>query len=221
MKFSLPSILFATFASLASGLAFADNVPVYRGQTLQEFVRELWKAPTFEVAKHDNFSIVSMRVSTYSGPAFIHRSKLEELSRNAQALAGFCAAQGGQWHYLGTVEQQARPGTPLRQNTAMLEAASTAPHSAAGLNGVVKAGEQGLAADLAAQLMTSMRSQPDRLVAHALEHAIGQKWLGRFECQQAAAPWTAQIAYVSYASTSDRSYLYKEVKLKISLAEKK
>ncbi len=214
MKLSLPSILFATLASLAPAWAFADEVPAYRGQSLQDFIRELWKAPTFEIAKHQNVSTVSMRVSTYSGPAFIHRAKLEEMAYNAKALAGFCGAQGGQWNYLGPVEQQAKAGTPMRQNSAMLDAARTAPENAAGLNAVAKAGEQAMMADLAAQAMAAMRSQPDRLVAHALEHAIGQKWLGRFECQQAAAPWTAQIAYDSYTNTNDRFYSYKDVKLK-------
>lgn len=63
--------------------------------------------------------------------------------------------------------------------------------------------------------------QPDPLVADALEYALRQKWLDRFECQREASAWSAGISYAKWANRGDRGLVYKDVTLKVELAEGK
>ncbi|OVE46676.1 hypothetical protein CBW21_17415 [Chromobacterium violaceum] len=85
---------------------------------------------------------------------------------------------------------------------------------------MVMAGEQSVAADVAKAMVQSMLTQPDRLVAEALEYAVRQKWLGSFQCQHESATWTASISYSKWANRIEHSLVYKDVTLKIELAEK-
>lgn len=87
------------------------------------------------------------------------------------------------------------------------------------MRALVTAGEQSVAADVARAIVQSMLTQPDPLVAEALEYAVRQKWLGSFQCQRESVPWTAIISYSKWSDRIEHSLVYKDVTLKIELAE--
>ena len=161
-------------------------------------------------------------ISTYSTPAFIHRAQLENLRGKSQDLAGLCERQGGQWRYLGPpAADKPTPGRSMSPNPAMASAIEHAPPPKAGMRSLVQIGEQGVAADVAKATVQAMLQQPDPLVANALEYAIRQQWLGRFACERTAAPWTAAIGYAKWANRTERGLAYKDVTLKVDVAEGK
>lgn len=59
------------------------------------------------------------------------------------------------------------------------------------------------------------------MVADALEYAMRQKWIGRFECQREESIWSASVSYAKWANRTDRGNGYKDVTLKVDLAESK
>lgn len=191
-------------------------------ETLTQFVQQSWKVQGFQLDRDSVLSMVPLRVSTYSTPAFIHRSQLEKLRSKSQELAGLCERQGGQWHYLGMpMADKPTLGRPLSSGSAMADAIERAPVTEADMRDLVKTGEQGIAADIAKAMVQTMLRQPDPLVAEALEYAVRMKWLGRFKCQREAAAWWAEISYAKWANHADRGLIYKDVTLKVELAEGK
>jgi hypothetical protein len=89
------------------------------------------------------------------------------------------------------------------------------------LQEIVKTGEKGVASDVWKMMVRDMLKQPDPLVADALEYVMRQKWLGRFECQCEASAWSASVSYAKWANRADRGNAYKDVTLKVELAEGK
>lgn len=211
--------------SAAIGLpthVLAANEAIAQAETLANFIQQRWKVPGFQLGRDVVMSTVPLRISTYSTPAFIHRGQLESMRSHSEDLSGLCERQGGQWRYLGPPPV----GKPaLRQsltpNATTADAITRAPVSEAGAQSIVSTGEQGVASDVLKLMAREMLKQPDPLVADALEYALRQKWLGRFECQSETSVWSASISYAKWASRADRGNAYKDVTLKVELAEGK
>ncbi len=199
------------------------NQPAGQFETLDKFVQQSWKLPNFQLSRDVVMSKVPLRVSTYSYPSFIHRGQLNNLATRSKDLAGFCEQQGGQWRYLGPpVAEKSEPSQqPMPSNTALADAVNRAPVTENGMRDIVKMAEQASMSDVFKSLARSMLKQPDPLVADAIEYAMRQKWLGRFECQRDTTTWSAKISYAEWANRTDRTLIYKDVTLKIELAENK
>ncbi len=165
-------------------------------------------------------STVPLRVSTYSYSPFIHRGQLEKLSGQSKDLASLCDRQGGRWRYIGppTAEKPA-PGQPTPPDPVLADAINRMPVTESSLQEIVKIGEQSIASELLKRMVRDMLKQPDPLVADALEYAMRQKWLGRFECQREASAWSASVSYARWADRFDHGHSYKDVTLKVELAE--
>ena len=199
--------------------ALADD-PAGEVETLTAYAQRVWKLPSLQPGRDAVMSTTPLRVSTYSTPAFIHRGQLERLGEKANELQAFCGQQGGQWHYLGVDEGRKTPGNQLPAHPALAEAVRSAPATEAGMRHIVGTGEQSAAGDVLKATVRELMKRPDSLVAVAFEHAMRQKWLGRFECRGTASPWAAAISYANAASRSDRKgFVYRDVTLKVELAE--
>jgi hypothetical protein len=203
-------------------LASAADQSLGQVETLTDFVQQKWKLQNFQLGRSSVLSTVPLRVSTYSSPPFIHRGQLENLRNKSQELAGLCERQGGQWRYLGPpMPDKPELGRPLPPSPATFDAIDHAPSTEAGMRAIAKIGEQGAATDVWKQMAQAMLKQPDQMVADALEYAMRQKWLGRFECKSEAAAWSAGISYEKWANRSDRGAAYKDVTLEVKLAQGK
>lgn len=214
------SALIAGAAIILPALSLAADQTTIQTETLAGFVQQSWKVPNFQLGRDVVMSTVPLRVSTYSHPPFIHRGQLENLGGQSKDLSGLCERQSGQWRYVGPpVADKSTSGRPLPPNVATADAVNHAPVSEAGIQAVVKTGEQGVANDVWKMMVRNMLKQPDPLVADALEYAARQKWLGRFECQGAGSSWTASISYAKWANRADRGNAYKDVTLKVDLAD--
>lgn len=208
-----------------SACTLATNQPKQSAgqfKTLDEFVRQSWEIPNFQLGRDVVMSKVFLRVSTYSSPSFIHRGQLNKLGALSKELAGFCEQQGGQWRYLGPpVAEESEPSQPMQSNTALADAVNRAPVTENGMRDIVKMAEQASISDAFQSFARSMLKQPDPLVADAIEYAMRQKWLGRFECRRDTTTWSAKISYAKWANRADRTLIYKDVTLKVELAESK
>ena len=71
------------------------------------------------------------------------------------------------------------------------------------------------------QIVVAMLRQPEPLVGDALEYALKNKWLGRYECSvDGAAAWRATISFDrAQARTTGPTATYRDVTLKIGLAD--
>jgi len=202
------------------GTAFADDSSAAKQESLASFVQQAWKIDGFQLGRDAVNSTVPMRVSTYMSPAFIHRGQMEGLGLKAKELSELCSRQGGEWAYLGLPPARSERGQPLASGSSLAGAAASAPPTEAGMRDFVKAGEQSVAADVAKAFIAALQQAPDALVADALENAVRWKWLGRFECRRDAAPWTATISFSKWAARTEKSYVYRDVTLKIELAQR-
>ncbi|MBO0501756.1 hypothetical protein J1C51_23565 [Chromobacterium haemolyticum] len=184
----------AAVAALFMATAAAMAAPLSPQATqLTEFVRDTWKMPEFQLGRSVVLSTIPLRVSTYSSPFFIHRSQMDALGKKAGELEQFCSSQAGSWQYVGLpVIEKGEP--PQR-----------------GLSDV----------EVFRQIVVAMLRQPEPLVGDALEYALKNKWLGRFECAVGgAAAWRATISFDrAQARTTGPTSTYRDVTLKIGLAE--
>ncbi len=203
-----------------NGLANGASSTPSEAENLADFVQQAWKIEGFQLGRDAVNSTVPMRVSTYMSPAFIHRGQMEGLGLKAKELSELCSRQGGEWNYLGLPPPRSERGQPLASGSSLAGAAASAPHTEAGMRDFVKAGEQSVAADVAKAFIAALQQAPDALVADALENAVRWKWLGRFECRRDAAPWTATISFSKWAARTEKSYVYRDVTLKIELAQR-
>ncbi|MBP4045562.1 hypothetical protein [Chromobacterium violaceum] len=217
MKKKASVCLMITSLLMLSAYALAADQPPGQTETLADFVQQEWQLQGFQLGRDSVLSTIPLRVSTYSTPAFIHRGQLESLHGKSEELSTLCKRQGGSWSYIGP----SKPADhPLPPNPVLAGAIERAPVSEAGIHALVMAGEQSVASDVAKAMVQSMLTQPDRLVAEALEYAVRHKWLGSFQCQRESATWTASISYSKWANRIEHSLVYKDVTLKIELAEK-
>lgn len=188
-------IHFAAGAALlmATGAAAAAAPSPQATQQLTEFVRDTWKVPEFQLGRSAVLSTVALRVSTYSSPFFIHRSQMDALGRKAGELEQLCTSQAGSWQYVGLplVEK----GEPPQR----------------GLTDV----------EVFRQTVVAMLRQPEPLVADALEYALKNKWLGRYECAlNGGTAWSAAISFDrAQARTTGPTTTYRDVTLKIGLSD--
>jgi hypothetical protein len=83
------------------GTAFANDSSAAKPESLASFVQQAWKIDGFQLGRDAVNSTVTMRVSTYISPAFIHRGQMEGLGLKAKELSELCSRQGGEWAYLG------------------------------------------------------------------------------------------------------------------------
>lgn len=142
---------------------------------------------------------------------------MEPRRTNYKPSAANRAGNGNTWVQSNARKTQSRP---LPADPALAETARSAPVNEAGMRTVVSGGEQGVAREVLKATVRELMKRPDPPVADALEYAMLQKWLGRFDCQRHASTWTAAISYADAASRSDRfGYVYRDVKLKVELAE--
>lgn len=203
-----------------NGLANGAGSPPSEAESLADFVQQAWKIEGFQLGRDAVNSTMPMRVSTYMSPAFIHRGQMEGLGIKAKELSELCSRQGGEWAYLGLPPSRRERGQPLASGSLLAGATASAPPTEAGMRDFVKAGEQSVAADVAKAFIAALQQAPDALVADALENAVRWKWLGRFECRRDAAPWTATISFSKWAARTEKSYVYRDVSLKIELAQR-
>lgn len=184
----------AAAAALFMATAAAMAAPLSPQATqLTEFVRDTWKVPEFQLGHSVVLSTIPLRVSTYSSPFFIHRSQMDALGKKAGELEQLCSSQAGSWQYVGLpVIEKGEP--PQR-----------------GLSDV----------EVFRQIVVAMLRQPEPLVGDALEYALKNKWLGRYECAVGgAAAWRATISFDrAQARTTGPTSTYRDVTLKIGLAE--
>jgi hypothetical protein len=214
-------LILVVVAAISLPVIAADQ-PAMQPETLSQFIQQSWKVPSFQLGRDSVMSTVPLRISTYSSPPFIHRGQLENLSGQSKDLGGLCERQSGQWRYVGPpVVDKPTSGQPLPPNAATADAVNHAPVSEAGIQEIVKTGEQGVASDVWKMMVRDMLKQPDPLVADALEYAVRQKWLGRFECLGAVSSWSASISYAKWANRTDRGNAYKDVTLKVVLTDGK
>lgn len=213
-------LILVVVAAISPPVIAADQ-PAMQPETLSQFIQQGWKVPNFQLGRDSVMSTVPLRISTYSSPPFIHRGQLENLGGQSKDLGGLCERQSGQWRYVGPPVVDKPTGQPLPPNAPTADAVNQAPVSEAGIQGVVKTSEQGVASDVWKMMVRDMLKQPDPLVADALEYAVRQKWLGRFECQGAVSSWSASISYAKWANRTDRGNAYKDVTLKVVLTDGK
>lgn len=198
----------------------ATDQPAVQPETLSKFIQQSWKVPGFQLGRDSVMSTVALRVSTYSSRPFIHRGQLENLGGQSKELGGLCERQNGQWRYVEPpVADKPTSGQPLQPNAATANVVNHAAVSETGIQEIVKTGEQGIASDVWKMIVRDMLKQPDPLVTDALEYAVRQKWLGRFECQGAGSSWAAYISYARWANRADHGSAYKDVTLKVDLTD--
>lgn len=202
------------------GTTFADDSSAGRPESLASFVQQAWQIDGFQLGRDAVNSTVLMRVSTYMSPAFIHRGQMEGVGLKAKELSELCSRQGGEWAYLGLPPARNEKGQPLASGSSLAGAAASAPATEAGMRDFVKAGEKGVAADVAKAFIAALQQAPDALVAEAIENAVRWKWLGRFECRRDAAPWIATISLSKWAARTEKSYVYRDVTLKVELTQR-
>lgn len=184
----------ASVAALLMATAAAMASPLSPQTTqLTEFVRDTWKVPEFQLGRSVVLSTVPLRVSTYSSPFFIHRSQMDALGKKAGELEQLCTSQAGSWQYVGLPLTE--KGEPPQR----------------GLSDV----------EVFRQIVVAMLRQPEPLVGDALEYALKNKWLGRYECSVGgAAAWRATISFDrAQARTTGPTTTYRDVTLKIGLAD--
>lgn len=187
-------IRFAAGAALLMATAAATAAALSPQATqLTEFVRDTWKVPEFQLGRSAVLSTVTLRVSTYSSPFFIHRAQMDALGKKAGELEQLCTSQTGSWQYVGLplIEK----GEPPQR----------------GLTDV----------EVFRQMVVAMLRQPEPLVADALEYALKNKWLGRYECAvDGGTAWSATISFDrAQARTTGPTSTYRDVTLKIGLAD--
>lgn len=214
---SLSQYIFVSFFSLAffTGARAESAAPVQENpESLVDFVKTKWKISTFELGKHVVESVISLRVSTHSSPPFIHKAQVERLGSYEKDLSGLCERQNGLWTYLGPPVTQKSAGAAQPTNPALAKAVSKTPPTEQGLREVVRIGEQTVAADVLNAMLDSYR---DPLGREAVEFAVTQKMLGRFECQNARESWIAAISVTEVKPRKDGYLTYRDAFLKVDL----
>lgn len=184
----------AAVAALLMATVASMAAPLSQQATqLTEFVRDTWKVPEFQLGSSVVLSTVALRVSTYSSPFFIHRAQMDALGKKAGELEQLCAGQAGSWQYVGLPLNE--KGEPPQY----------------GLSDV----------EVFRQIVVAMLRQPEPLVGDALEYALKNKWLGRYECSVGGAiAWRATISFDrAQARTTGSTTTYRDVTLKIGLAD--
>lgn len=202
------------------GTAIAEANSAAQPESLASYVQQVWRIDGFQLGRDAVNSTVPMRVSTYMSPAFIHRGQMEGLGLKAKELSELCSRQDGEWTYLGLPPARRERGQPLPSGNALASVAASAPATEAGMRDFVKAAEQIVTADAAKAFIAALQQAPDALVTDALENAVRWKWLGRFECRRDTTPWTATISFAKWAARTEKSYVYRDVTLKIELTQR-
>lgn len=212
-----PLIVWSVLSALPPSLWAAADASAAGQLTLAEFVRSEWRIPDFKPGRDELLATVALRVSTYSSPHFIHRGQVERLGDRASALRALCERQGGRWDYVGM--PTARRGSEAAATAGPRVDPAAYPTTPEGAHALVRDSERQTAEDVLKATVRAMMRAPDPLTASAIEDALRNRWLGRFECKGDTEAWTAAISYRNYAARKEPSGLtYRDVTLGIELA---